>query len=74
MISTLEFLLPEEEAEYRVAVDGHRWRMVVEDMDDWLRSLDKYTPKEQWPEMTPESLREKLYELCQERRIVIGED
>jgi hypothetical protein len=42
MIAKLEFNLPEEEEQHRVAVNGHKWRRVAEKMDEWLRGKVKY--------------------------------
>jgi hypothetical protein len=42
MIAKLEFNLPEEEDQHRVALHGHAWRCVSEKMDEWLRGKIKY--------------------------------
>jgi hypothetical protein len=46
MKATLEFNLPEEDDEFRTAVDGHRWRLVVTDLDEALRTSLKYNEDE----------------------------
>ena len=39
---TLKFSIPEEENEFRMAMDGGRWFNVVTDLDAWLRQQVKY--------------------------------
>jgi hypothetical protein len=42
MKAVLEFNLPEEEHEFRTAVDGHKWQLVVTELDSRLRGRLKY--------------------------------
>jgi hypothetical protein len=42
MKAKLEFDLPEEQSEFRCAVNGVNWMSVCWDMDQWLRSELKY--------------------------------
>ena len=49
MKATLEFNLPEEESNFRQAIDGHKWKYVVWQLDEHLRRELKYNealPKE----------------------------
>jgi hypothetical protein len=40
--AVLKFNLPEERSEHRLALDGWKWRSVVSDIADKLRSALKY--------------------------------
>lgn len=42
MRATLTFFLPEEADEHQTALDGHRWRAAVEELDELLRSSQKH--------------------------------
>lgn len=42
MKATLSFNLPEEAEEHRLALDGHKWRTVVEEVDRELRNVAKH--------------------------------
>ena len=42
MKAILEFTLPEEEADFRCAVNASHWRRVVVNLDQWLRDQAKY--------------------------------
>lgn len=42
MKATLEFNLPEEDQEHQDALYGSRWRSVVFELDQRLRSRDKH--------------------------------
>lgn len=42
MKAILEFNLPEEAAEHKLALDGGKWMAVCSDIDQWLRSMEKY--------------------------------
>jgi len=44
MKAKLEFNLPEEEPEFRNAVNGIKWKVAMWDLDQWLRSQTKYAP------------------------------
>ena len=43
MKAILEFNLPEEEAEHRLALDGGKWMSVCNELDQWLRSIQKHS-------------------------------
>jgi hypothetical protein len=38
MKTTLEFSLPDDESEFRTALDGYKWKLIVQDLDQHLRS------------------------------------
>ena len=67
MKATLEFNLPEEQHDYRAAIDGWKWRRVVSDIADKLRSALKYDD-----DLTPETnaclekLREEVFRLLED--------
>jgi len=46
MKAILEFNLPEEDAEHRVALDGWKWKSVLYNVDQWLRKLEKHEEKD----------------------------
>ena len=45
MKATLEFNLPEEADEHRMALDGQKWQFVVTDLLEELRTERKYNPE-----------------------------
>lgn len=45
MKATLRFTLPEEQAEFNDAVNGGKWKLVLQELDDDLRTSIKYNPK-----------------------------
>ena len=51
MKATLEFDLPEEAEEFRVACDGATWKAVVWDFDQWLRNQIKHCDREDLQEV-----------------------
>lgn len=46
MKAILEFNLPEEQNEHKLALDGSRWMSVCEEFDRWLRSIQKHTDRD----------------------------
>ena len=70
MKAILEFNLPEEQDDHRAALDGWKWRAVVSDIADQLRSALKYDET-----LTPESnaflykFREELFQLIADRNL-----
>ena len=68
MTATLTFTLPEEADDLDLARKGADWRMVVEDLDGYLRGRLKY--EEDLSEEADKALdaaRQKLYEFVAER-------
>ena len=70
MKATLEFNLPEEQSDHRLAIDGWKWKSVVIDIAVKLRGALKYGD-----DLTPESsacletLREELFQLIADRNL-----
>jgi hypothetical protein len=66
----LKFNLPEEQSEHRLALDGWKWRSVVSDIADKLRSALKYddglTPE---TETYLEKFREEFFQLLEDRSL-----
>jgi hypothetical protein len=60
MIGKLKFELPKDKYDYRNAIEGHLWRRVVEDLDNYLRDMYKYQDKRK---IKIKELRNKIYEL-----------
>lgn len=46
MKAILEFDLPDDKEEYDNSINGAKWRIVVEDLDNWLRENTKYASDE----------------------------
>jgi len=46
MKAILEFNLPEESLEHRLALDGSKWKAVCQEIDQWLRSLEKHSDQD----------------------------
>ena len=57
MKGILEFSLPEENEEFELAQNGFKYKIALDDMDNWLRGKIKYG-----------DLDEKTHELYQECR------
>lgn len=36
-IATLQFNLPDDQEAHKLALDGWRWKAVVNDLDEWLK-------------------------------------
>lgn len=45
MKAVLEFTLPEESAEHQTALDGWKWKAVIEALDNRFRARAKYDAK-----------------------------
>ena len=43
MTATMTFQLPEEQDEFQTAADGAKWRLTVQEMDEWLRVKVKHS-------------------------------
>ena len=74
MKARLEYDLPDDVNDYRSAVDGWRWRRVVEDMDNKLRDRLKYgdVPDPLYDEL--DTLRKELCELMQDYNLTFDEE
>ena len=75
MKAVLEFNLPEEHNEHQVALDGWKWRVVVWDVADKLRSVLKHDD-----DLTPESraclerLQEHVFGLLGDRNLTLYDE
>jgi hypothetical protein len=70
MEGILKFNLPEEETEFKMAVNVSNYFTTLWDMDQWLRSEIKYNDRLSEEEYkTFEKVREKLYVLLNENNI-----
>ena len=74
MKARLEYDLPDEANDFRVAADGWRWRRVVEEMDTKLRDRLKYgdVPDPLYDEL--DTLRKELGELMQDYNLTFDEE
>jgi len=73
MKATLEFNLPEEDAEHRMAIDGSNWKYVVTEMDEYFRSQIKYQDLSGEVTKALQAARDNLHELCNDNNINIHE-
>ena len=64
---TLTFDLPDEQDEYDDACHGDRWRHIVQDMERHLRDCAKYGSSYHDVHEALVQLREKLYDLADEK-------
>lgn len=67
--TTLEFNLPDEAFDLRMAQEGFKWHRVVSDLDDWLRNEIKHAANQ------PEAyeIRAKLYKIIGDWGLDINE-
>lgn len=59
----LEFELPQETEEFELAQNGGKYKAALDNLDSWLRAMDKYENKRS---VTVKEAREKLRELMNE--------
>jgi hypothetical protein len=72
MKAILEFNLPEDDHEFKMATTGASMHSVLWDMDQWLRAQYKYMPDGEYSAdkyNAYESAREKLRELMFENNV-----
>jgi hypothetical protein len=71
MNATLNFNLPEDDREFRMATTGKSMHTVLRELDEWLRSKTKYAPDSmsQVKMDAYELSREKLYQLLDQYNI-----
>jgi uncharacterized protein (DUF1800 family) len=65
--ATLTFTLPEEQEEFYLAAKGADWRIVLEDMDNYLRGRLKHEDLPEDVAAALDAAREHLYALVAER-------
>lgn len=63
MKATLEFDLPEEREEHKLALDGGKWMSAIHELDEWMRTTEKHTDIHT---MEIGALRKKLYEILED--------
>lgn len=71
MIAKLEFNLPDDDYEYRCAVNGRKWRTVAEELDRFLRNKMKY---EDLNTISIETIRTEINVLCEEEGLTLYDD
>lgn len=73
MKATLEFNLPEEQAEYEVVSNAQAMHAVLFEMDEWLRRLLKYETLPATEYDTLAAVREQLGNLLRDHSIDLHE-
>ena len=71
MKATLEFNLPEERCEHRIAVTAMDWALAMNELDGQLRDWLKYGHDYSLDEVL-EKTRERLHEILDERNLSLG--
>ena len=66
MKATLEYNLPEEQYDLDCALKGHDWQMIVWDLDQKLRSKQKY---EDIHTLTVDEVRDMIRQLMEDRNV-----
>lgn len=64
MVGTLSFTLPEEQDEFELATNAHKYLAAIQDFDDYLRSQLKYCELPDHEHDTLTRVREKFAEYC----------
>jgi len=76
MKATLEFNLPEDSHEFKLATKASDWWNVCWEMDQWLRAQYKYMPDGEYSKdkyETYEKCREHLHELMSENGVSLDD-
>lgn len=66
MKAVLEFQLPEESEEFRLAQRGRHYISVIEELDNYLRSILKYEERSAEVHDALQAVRDKLWQLREE--------
>lgn len=69
MKAKLEFNLPEDRDEFRLATDGYKWFSLAFEISSWLRSMVKYEAASSGEAVHYEIVREKLFEFMETQGI-----
>ena len=69
MKATLEFNLPEEAEEHQLAVDGLKWRGVVSDVLEELRTDRKYNQLPEAEYVYNEKISERIWQLMKDQNL-----
>ena len=74
MKAILEFELPEDSQEFKIACEGKDWKNVVEDLDNWLRTNTKYASDEVPTQYLKglEDVRDKIREIAFENGVTLN--
>jgi hypothetical protein len=62
MVGKLIFKLPEETEDFELAQKAVCYKIALEDLDNWLRGIIKYTEQET---INVQEVRDKLHEIMQ---------
>lgn len=76
MKAILEFNLPEDNQEFKLATKASDWWNVCWEMDQWLRQQYKYMPDEKYSKEKYDAYyeaREKLFELMSENGVSLDD-
>ena len=76
MKAILEFNLPEDNQEFKLATKGKDWWNVCWEMDQWLRAQYKYMPDEKYSKGKYDAYYEaieKLFELMNENGVSLDD-
>jgi len=67
----LEFDTVTEQEEYYNAINGDKYRYLLQDLDNWLRDITKYNSYNNTEEEInfADKVRDKLYELLEEDKL-----
>lgn len=65
-LATIQFSLPDEQDEFRVAIKGSKYQAALCALDQELRNLVKYGTDEAQRAMTPDKVRARLWEILAE--------
>ncbi len=71
MKASLRFNLPEETTEHQTALDGWKWKVVVEQMDETLRQKLKYEDLTEEDDELIAEIREELRSLIEGQGLVL---
>ena len=69
MKTILEFDLPEDSESYENAFNGYRYKITLQEFDEWLRSEIKYKNHPELIENTLQQARDKLNEISIDNEI-----
>ena len=71
MKAILEFNLPADEEDYKTATNSREWKMVVEDLNIWLKEEMKFGD-EHWKKYTQGEMLEAVHAKLSDLMIVYG--
>ena len=71
MEAILKFNLPEDQADFNIALDGGKWALSMFELDQWLRSQIKHPPEGMSDDTYKafEDARDQLYEILNENQL-----